>query len=490
MKIKNLLLCACAALVLFAGCAPKTPEVKCKVWLNWPERYLPDFSTLGEPDMEVSKINFDLVDLPDTNNHFAVLFETTLKVCKAEEYTFKISSDDGTKFYIDGEMLIENDGAHGPILKLATKQLEKGVHDLRLEFFDYDKGQALDFKYSTPTIPERPFNPEVEAIEERSARRSDFVIPQTEEALKRYKEWKGDDVVMNFPIFTDIHTAGRYSYRHLGFASEIASRFESDFAANLGDIGLNAYPATIDAAYAKKVLENTRAEMDKFDGIWLYAAGNHDWDAGEGEYLSEEFLTDFFQKPWQEKAGENLHLTPGKVYGYYDIPAKGMRIIFINSQGTGTQGGFYYYFDPAQMEWLQSLLDSTDKDTAVLVLVHYTPHPNGRWNGIKTAEYTVEANQRLLDILADYKTRGTLVGLVSGDSHFNMHEVDRGVDYYTAQGYGWVTNELLMPRTTHEYFNYKETLCVDVVAVKPEKHEVHTFRIGAGGSQYDYEFTY
>ena len=29
-----------------------------------------------------------------------------------------------------------------------------------------------------------------------------------------------------------------------------------------------------------------------------------------------------------------------------------------------------------------------------------------------------------------------------------------------------------------------------MVAIKPEKNEVHTFRIGAGGAGYDYEFKY
>ena len=29
-----------------------------------------------------------------------------------------------------------------------------------------------------------------------------------------------------------------------------------------------------------------------------------------------------------------------------------------------------------------------------------------------------------------------------------------------------------------------------MIAVKPATREVHTFRIGAGGADYDYEFTY
>ena len=48
----------------------------------------------------------------------------------------------------------------------------------------------------------------------------------------------------------------------------------------------------------------------------------------------------------------------------------------------------------------------------------------------------------------------------------------------------------MLPGTTHAFFDYKENLCIDVLAVKPSKREVHTFRIGAGGEEFDCVFTY
>ena len=491
MKWRNLCLLAAAVFMLAACTGEKEPVVQYKLYKDWVERQLPDFSQLGEPDMQGIKNNLDLVDLPDTINHFAVLFETTLPVRKAEEYTFKISSDDGSRFYIDGELLIENDGAHGPILKTATKQLSKGTHALRLEFFDFDKGQSLDFRYSTPTIPEQELNPWLEKREFEKASDASYVEPQVEEALRRYLAWKGDDETVCFPVLTDVHTADRYSYLHIGYGAVAAEKFGADFMANLGDIGLNAYPATVDAAYAKTVVDNIQAQMLKYDGVWLYTAGNHDWDAGEGQFLTEQFLTDTFQKPWQEKAGENLHLTPGKVYGYYDLPGKGMRIIFLNSQGTGTQGGFYYIFDDEQMVWFKALLDATPEETDVLVMCHYMPHPLGRWTTSNPPEYTLESNARIMSILSEYAhTHGNLVGLLTGDAHVNMFVRQDGVNYFICQGYGWVVPDLMLEGTRHAFFDYKETLCIDVVAVKPAKNEVKTFRIGAGGASYDCEFNY
>jgi len=481
---------AISAVLLLAACTP-SPKVDYKVWLDWPERFLPDFSTLGEPDVTGTTDNLYLDDLDDKWNHYCAQFETELKVKKEEPYEFSLTTDDGSRLYVDGQLLIVNDGAHGPIQKKASVPLSKGKHKLLVEFFDFDKGQSMLFNYSTPSIPKRELNGNLLTKQDRITNRHRFVKPQIREALDRYKAWKGDDETVVYPILTDIHTAGRFSYKHIGHGVTAAKAFKADFMANLGDIGLNAFPATVDSRYAQEILDNVRKQMDKYKGVWIYTPGNHDWDAGEGKYLSEQYLTDFFQKPWEERAGGNLHLTPGKTYGYYDIPAKNFRIIFLNSQGTGTQGGCYYIFDEAQLDWLQALLDSTPKDMTLIVTAHYMPHPQGRWTTTKPELHRLDLNDKLMGILSAYKEDGgSLAAMITGDTHTNYYENYNGVNYFISQGYGWVTPELMLPGQIHADFKYQESLCIDVVAVKPAKREVHTFRIGAGGEEFDCEFKY
>ena len=96
----------------------------------------------------------------------------------------------------------------------------------------------------------------------------------------------------------------------------------------------------------------------------------------------------------------------------------------------------------------------------------------------------------MMDFLSSYVDKVNLVGLFTGDTHVNFHEVADGVNYYVSQGYGWVSPDLMMPGQKHAFFDYQESLCIDVVAVKPAKREVHTFRIGAGGADYDCVFSY
>ena len=479
-----------SSLLLAAACA-QTPKVEYSLWLDWPERKLPDFSSLGTPDLTGVTDNFYLEDIDENLNHYCAVFRGILPVKAEGPDAFTLTTDDGSRLYIDGEMLIENDGAHGPIEKKASKVLQKGKHEIRIEYFDYDKGQSMLFKYSAPGIPEREFNDRLMDIQDKLTDKDDFVRPQIKEALERYKAWKGDDETVLYPILTDVHTCGRFSYKHIGHGVTAAKAFGADFMANLGDIGLNAYPATADSAYAREILDNTRAQMDKYDGVWIYTPGNHDWDAGEGKYLSEEYLTGFFQKPWEARAGGNLHLTPGKTYGYYDIPSKDFRIIFLNSQGTGTRDGEYYVFDEQQLDWLQGLLDRTPETTTVIVTAHYTPHPLGRWTGTKPELHRFDLNEKLMGILAAFKEHGgKLAAMVTGDSHVNFHTIYNGVDYFVSQGYGWVVKDLMLQGQEHAEFKYQDSLCIDVVALKPSKREFHSFRIGAGGSDFDCSFNY
>lgn len=476
-------------LLLLASCSG-IPPVKYQVWYDWPERYLPDFSTLGGPALAGAKENLDLSGLDDSKDHFCVLFETTLKVPADEEYNFVLTTDDGSRLYIDGELLIVNDGAHGPIEKKASKPLCKGRHDIRIEYFDFDKGQSLIFRYGTPTIHSREFNPSAYYRDDRITSRKRFVKPQVREAYTRYAAWKGDDATLVFPILTDVHTARRFSYKHIGYGITAAKMFGADFMVNLGDIGLNAYPATVDAEYAGWILKNTREQMDKYDGVWIYAPGNHDWDAGEGRYHSEQELQDLFQKPWEDRAGGNLHLVPGRTYGYYDVPDKGFRIIFLNSSTTRTIGDDYYLFGEEEVAWLADLLEQTPADTQVIVLSHYMPHPMGRWTTSHPTPGTQKANDALMGLLSEYAQKRTIVAMITGDSHTNDYARCDGVNYFVTQGYGSCTTAWMLPSNRHAFFDYRQNLCIDMIAVKPSSREVHTFRIGAGGAEFDQVFGY
>ena len=458
-------------------------EVSYKIWEGCEGSELPDFSTLGEPTASGTCRSFELLDYADpAKDHFVAEFTSTLTVAEEKEYSFLLYSDDKSRFYIDGEAVIElNDTGKNTIVK---KVLDKGKHALKVQYAEYINGQGLDlYMYTEGELPRNygTENPEYKI--------PDFVVPQVTEAHERYMEWKGDDETVIFPIFTDVHSHTDTRFHHIGYVAETSDIWGYDFMLCLGDIGINLGPAHISKDITTTIMTKVSDEMKKFPGVFLYTPGNHDWDAGEGEINSQERFQEMFQKPGLEKAGANLHLTPGKVYHYYDIPEKNFRIILLNSCGTCTKEDMYYVFDDEQVEWFKNLVGETPEEMSILVACHYMPHPSGRWHNTP-APYNLASNERMMDVLAELKKDHNIIGLFCGDSHFNMHEVDRDVNYFITQSMGYCTKEQLMPGTRRADVDLKESLCCDVIAVKPAKGEVHTFRIGAGGAEFDYQFTY
>ena len=103
-------------------------------------------------------------------------------------------------------------------------------------------------------------------------------------------------------------------------------------------------------------------------------------------------------------------------------------------------------------------------------------------NRRKGGELGVEWNFR--------RCKGRLVGLLCGDTHCNQHVNDDGVNYYITQGLGFVDPNQMLPGQTHVFFDLNASLCFDVIAVKLKSKQVHSFRVGAGGQDYDVEFAY
>ena len=68
-------------------------------------------------------------------DNFGAVFEGKLYV-EGGSYPLGISSDDGSKLYVNGELLVDNGGTHGNRARGATIDLEEGYHDIKIEYFD------------------------------------------------------------------------------------------------------------------------------------------------------------------------------------------------------------------------------------------------------------------------------------------------------------------------------------------------------------------
>lgn len=97
---------------------------------------LPDFSRLkphreGEVPDNLIQLKFD-----DYKNQYGVVFTGELVAPKAANYTFYLSSDDGGRISIDGNMVVEHDGVHpAGNVRDGRVTLQAGAHTFRAEYF-------------------------------------------------------------------------------------------------------------------------------------------------------------------------------------------------------------------------------------------------------------------------------------------------------------------------------------------------------------------
>jgi alpha-L-fucosidase len=71
-------------------------------------------------------------------------------------YRFELTSDDGSKLWVDGKLVIDNDGLHGPVTKEGAIALAKGLHAIHVAWFNRTGDVALGLKWATPGQPFTP----------------------------------------------------------------------------------------------------------------------------------------------------------------------------------------------------------------------------------------------------------------------------------------------------------------------------------------------
>ena len=62
-------------------------------------------------------------------------------------YTFEIESDDGSRLWVDGTLVADNDGHHGMQTVMGTIDLEAGLNSINLEYFENLGGAGLILRW-------------------------------------------------------------------------------------------------------------------------------------------------------------------------------------------------------------------------------------------------------------------------------------------------------------------------------------------------------
>jgi hexosaminidase len=93
-------------------------------------------------------------ELKGTDN-FVLIFKGYFFAPEDGIYHFYASSDDGSRFWLNGRLLIDNDGVHGYITAEGSAGLKKGYHALKIEYFDAKYGEGLRAEVRSPEYGKR-----------------------------------------------------------------------------------------------------------------------------------------------------------------------------------------------------------------------------------------------------------------------------------------------------------------------------------------------
>lgn len=353
-----------------------------------------------------------------------------------------------------------------------------------------------------------------------------WAVKTIREGAARYRAWKGKDETVAFPLITDIHSHApgfnaevpnwNDSKSHVLFQRAIAHATGADFIANLGDMDfdVNILGAAPEWGKVQAVIDGFVKVYEKESLPVLFSMGNH--DHAKGRYTSKQF-GDTFNRGINKDKGHKIILSECGSWGYYDIPAKRFRAIFLNTSDEGYGG-----FSRGQLQFFADALASLPEGWHVVEMQHIqSPGFMGGWRRFLSDGH-LKREAIYMQIVDDFAhrrgdlvqgfhnppikgeydkikwdfahARGAFAGAFFGHTHLEANLCIDGVNWVTRPGYGTTPRDCPAMGSrdpkTELGFNRAKDMMLDLVAIKPATRAVHVFRFGCGGPKSELEYAY
>ena len=105
---------------------------------------------------------FPTPEMQSVVENFAIHFRTELEINIPGMYIFELSSDDGSQLYINGSLVVNNDGVHPVINRQGRVRLGTGIHRVEIHYFQGPRHAiALQWFYQPPNGSRQIVPPEV-----------------------------------------------------------------------------------------------------------------------------------------------------------------------------------------------------------------------------------------------------------------------------------------------------------------------------------------
>jgi predicted esterase len=114
---------------------------------------LSDLATFnfGQTPAETGTVaNFD-ISVRNRDDQFLFSFDGFIEISEVGTYTFFTASDDGSLLYIDGALVVNNDGLHGVVEQSGSYTFSAtGRYPIKVTFFENGGGEYLQVQYDPP----------------------------------------------------------------------------------------------------------------------------------------------------------------------------------------------------------------------------------------------------------------------------------------------------------------------------------------------------
>lgn len=87
-------------------------------------------------------------------SNFAMEIKGYLKIPKDDNYVFRLTSDDGSRLYIDDKVIVDFDGLHGGESRDGEIALAAGYHPFKIEFFQGGGGKVIRLEWNSFSLGE------------------------------------------------------------------------------------------------------------------------------------------------------------------------------------------------------------------------------------------------------------------------------------------------------------------------------------------------
>ncbi|MGF1637241.1 MAG: alkaline phosphatase family protein [Cyclobacteriaceae bacterium] len=149
----------------------RSPGVQYKYYEGGPWSKIPDFN-----EMEVSRsgscYEFRVQDdMIERRSHYGFTMQSNIQCNEAGKYVFYTSSDDGSKLFVNNQLVVNNDGDHGLMHKAGSIRLKPGMHEIRIEYFNGGGSGWLEAYWKGPGIPKQIISADRLHVEKQLATR-------------------------------------------------------------------------------------------------------------------------------------------------------------------------------------------------------------------------------------------------------------------------------------------------------------------------------